>query len=100
MYLDRSRGPSALLLMARCVAGAAQFRYWTYTAARSSAPKFTRRTWCASTALAERIATIDNQPVLHGQNGYILKATTVLAMPQWLGVMPSSSRARVADASA
>ena len=37
------------------------------------------------------------KPVLHGDNGSTLKATTVLAMLQWLGVKPSYSRPRVSD---
>jgi transposase InsO family protein len=49
------------------------------------------------TALAESIATHDTKPVLHGDNGSTLKATTVLAMLQWLGVKPSYSRPRVSD---
>jgi transposase InsO family protein len=49
------------------------------------------------TALAERIATLQAKPVLHGDNGSTLKATTVLAMLQWLGVKPSYSRPRVSD---
>ena len=49
------------------------------------------------TALAERIATLDTKPVLHGDNGSTLKATTVLAMLKWLGVKPSYSRPRVSD---
>jgi hypothetical protein len=49
------------------------------------------------TALAESIATNDTKPVLHGDNGSTLKATTVLAMLQWLGVKPSYSRPRVSD---
>jgi transposase InsO family protein len=49
------------------------------------------------TALAERIAIMDVKPVLHGDNGSTLKATTVLAMLQWLGVKPSYSRPRVSD---
>jgi putative transposase len=49
------------------------------------------------TALAESIATLDSKPVLHGDNGSTLKATTVLAMLQWLGVKPSYSRPRVSD---
>lgn len=36
-------------------------------------------------------------PVLHGDNGATLKATTVLAMLHWLGVKPSYSRPRVSD---
>jgi transposase InsO family protein len=49
------------------------------------------------TALAEGIATLDSKPVLHGDNGSTLKATTVLAMLNWLGVKPSYSRPRVSD---
>ena len=49
------------------------------------------------TALAEGIAARDTRPVLHGDNGATLKATTVLAMLQWLGVKPSYSRPRVSD---
>jgi transposase InsO family protein len=49
------------------------------------------------TALAESIATLDTKPVLHGDNGSTLKATTVLAMLNWLGVKPSYSRPRVSD---
>ena len=37
------------------------------------------------------------KPVLHGDNGSTLKATTVLAMLYWLGVKPSYSRPRVSD---
>ncbi|MDP2976647.1 MAG: IS3 family transposase [Anaerolineales bacterium] len=49
------------------------------------------------TALAEGIATLGSKPVLHGDNGSTLKATTVLAMLNWLGVKPSYSRPRVSD---
>ena len=49
------------------------------------------------TALAEGIAALTNKPVLHGDNGSTLKATTVLAMLHWLGVKPSYSRPRVSD---
>ena len=49
------------------------------------------------TALAESIATLEAKPVLHGDNGSTLKATTVLAMLNWLGVKPSYSRPRVSD---
>ena len=48
-------------------------------------------------ALAEDIAALDAKPVLHGDNGATLKATTVLAMLHWLGVKPSYSRPRVSD---
>lgn len=49
------------------------------------------------TALAEGIASMAVKPVLHGDNGSTLKATTVLAMLNWLGVQPSYSRPRVSD---
>jgi transposase InsO family protein len=49
------------------------------------------------TALAEGIAARPRPPVLHGDNGATLKATTVLAMLNWLGVKPSYSRPRVSD---
>lgn len=49
------------------------------------------------TALAEGIATLTVKPVLHGDNGATLKATTVLAMLYWLGIKPSYSRPRVSD---
>jgi len=48
-------------------------------------------------ALAEGIATLSSKPVLHGDNGSTLKATTVLAMLNWLGVKLSYSRPRVSD---
>ena len=49
------------------------------------------------TALSEGIAAMLTKPVLHGDNGSTLKATTVLAMLQWLNIMPSYSRPRVSD---
>jgi len=49
------------------------------------------------TALAEGIAVRDDKPVLHGDNGATLKATTVLAMLHWLGIKASYSRPRVSD---
>lgn len=49
------------------------------------------------TALAEGIHRLPAKPVLHGDNGSTLKATTVLAMLHWLGVKPSYSRPRVSD---
>ena len=49
------------------------------------------------TALAEGIATMGIKPVLHGDNGSTLKATTVLAMLNWLGVKPSYSRPSVRE---
>lgn len=49
------------------------------------------------TALAEGVAAMAKKPVLHGDNGSTLKATTVLAMLNWLGVKPSYSRPRVSD---
>lgn len=49
------------------------------------------------TALAEGIAALATKPVLHGDNGSTLKATTVLATLNWLGINPSYSRPRVSD---
>ena len=49
------------------------------------------------TALAEGIGAMPFKPVLHGDNGSTLKATTVLEMLYWLGVKPSYSRPRVSD---
>lgn len=49
------------------------------------------------TALAENVHAMTQKPVLHGDNGSTLKATTVLAMLHWLGVKPSYSRPRVSD---
>jgi putative transposase len=49
------------------------------------------------TALAEGIHAQPTKPVLHGDNGATLKATTVLAMLYYLGVKPSYSRPRVSD---
>ena len=49
------------------------------------------------TALAQGISKAPGNVVLHGDNGSTLKATTVLAMLQWLGIKPSYSRPRVSD---
>jgi putative transposase len=49
------------------------------------------------TALAEGIHALAEKPVLHGDNGATVKATTVLAMLHWLGINPSYSRPRVSD---
>ena len=49
------------------------------------------------TALAEGIAALGKPPVLHGDNGATLKATTVLEMLHWLGIKPSCSQPRVSD---
>jgi putative transposase len=49
------------------------------------------------TALAEGVHGMPEKPVLHGDNGATLKATTVLAMLNWLGIKPSYSRPRVSD---
>lgn len=49
------------------------------------------------TALAEGVHAMAARPVLHGDNGASLKATTVLAMLHWLGIRPSHSRPRVSD---
>ncbi len=48
-------------------------------------------------ALCEGIATRPIRPVLHGDNGATLKATTVMAMLHMLGIKPSYSRPRVSD---
>lgn len=47
--------------------------------------------------LAEGVHNAAQKPVLHGDNGATLKATTVLAMLHWLGIKPSYSRPRVSD---
>jgi hypothetical protein len=44
------------------------------------------------TALAEGVHAMPVRPVLHGDNGAALKATTVLAMLHWLGIKPSRAR--------
>ncbi len=49
------------------------------------------------TALAEGVHAKPTRPVLHGDNGATMKATTVLAMLHWLGIKPSYSRPRVSD---
>ena len=49
------------------------------------------------TALAEGLHALADKPVLHGDNGATLKATTVLAMLHWLGLKPSYSRPRVSN---
>jgi putative transposase len=49
------------------------------------------------TALAEGLHALAERPVLHGDNGATLKATTVLAMMHWLGISASYSRPRVSD---
>lgn len=49
------------------------------------------------TAFVEGIAALETGPVLHGDNGATLKATTVLAMLHWLGIKPSYSRHCVSD---
>jgi transposase InsO family protein len=49
------------------------------------------------TALAEGIHARAARPVLHGDNGPSVKATTVAAMLHWLGIAPSHSRPRVSD---
>ena len=48
-------------------------------------------------ALSEGLHTLPRRPVLHGDNGATMKATTVLAMLHWLGIKPSYSRPRVSD---
>lgn len=49
------------------------------------------------TALSEGVHSLQEKPVLHGDNGATVKATTVLAMLHWLGIKPSYSRPRVSD---
>ena len=49
------------------------------------------------TALAEGVHAVPTKPILHGDNGATLKATTVLAMLAWLGIKPSYSRPRVSN---
>jgi transposase InsO family protein len=49
------------------------------------------------TALSEGLHALSVKPVLHGDNGATLKATTVLAMMNWLGLRASYSRPRVSD---
>ena len=49
------------------------------------------------TALSENLGASERKPVLHGDNGATLKATTVLAMLHWLGMTPSYSRPRVSN---
>jgi transposase InsO family protein len=50
-------------------------------------------------ALAEGLHGLapEHRPVLHGDNGATLKATTVLATLHWLKIRPSYSRPRVSD---
>ena len=49
------------------------------------------------TALAEGLHSTAQKPVLHGDNGSTLKATSVLAMMYWLGLKASYSRPRVSN---
>jgi putative transposase len=49
------------------------------------------------TALTEGLHALAAKPVLHGDNGATLKATSVLAMLNWLGIAPSHSRPRVSN---
>jgi transposase InsO family protein len=49
------------------------------------------------TALAEDVHSLPKKPILHGDNGATVKATTVLAMINWLGLTASHSRPRVSD---
>jgi transposase InsO family protein len=46
---------------------------------------------------AEGVHALAQKPVLHGDNGSTLKATTVLAMMYWPGLKASCSRPRVSD---
>jgi len=56
-----------------------------------------KQTLAKRTALSEGLHGRAVKPVLHGDNGATLKATTVLAMLYWLGITPSYSRPRVSD---
>src|ERR1700742_481592 len=56
-----------------------------------------RPIWCGAQRWPRGSAPLGTKPVLHGDNGSTLKATTVLAMLHWLGVKPSYSRPRVSD---
>lgn len=49
------------------------------------------------TALAEGMHGLACKPVLHGDNGAVVKGVTVLEMLHWLGISPSYSRPRVSD---
>jgi putative transposase len=49
------------------------------------------------TAPEEGVHATPLKPVLDGDNGVTLKATTVLAMVNWLGIKPSYSRLHVSD---
>jgi putative transposase len=57
------------------------------------------RAWTAAARFDAVLTTaaMADKPVLHGDNGSTLKATTVLAMLYWLGIKPSYSRPRVSD---
>ena len=48
-------------------------------------------------ALQEGIHAQSVKPVLHGDNGPTIKATTISQMLAWLGISPSHSRPRVSD---
>ena len=83
--------------MKACIASESSFYYALGPAGQlahrgRSAAKVVERA-----ALAEAIAGQPIKPVLHGDNGAILKATTVLGMLNWLGIKPLYSRPRVSD---
>ncbi len=65
--------------------------------ARHATTPIMPRTWCAAPRWPRASPRMAAKPVLHGDNGSTLKATTVLAMLNWLGVKPSYSRPRVSD---
>lgn len=48
-------------------------------------------------ALQEGVHAQSVKPVLHGDNGPTIKATTISQMLVWLGISPSHSRPRVSD---
>lgn len=49
------------------------------------------------TALPKGIASLSVKPLLHSDNGSTSKATTVLAMLNWLSVKPLVTRPRLGD---
>ena len=57
----------------------------------------TRPTWPGVPPWPRTIHACAHRPVLHGDNGASVKATTVLAMLAWLGITPSHARPRVSD---
>lgn len=64
---------------------------------RSAITPAMRSTWCAARRWPRALQPWPDKPVLHDDNGATLKAITVLAMLNWLGVKPSYSGPRVGD---